>query len=88
VNTNMIRFHQWFDPITDTLFRPLIRSEGRGADTSVFLASDPSLEGVTGKYFIDRKERRLPRRVIEHPFRGELWDRTESILGIDRERKQ
>ena len=51
------------------LMRPLMKSPAKGADTSIYLASSPEVEGVTGKYFVNRKPRtstsspttRLPR---------------------------
>jgi retinol dehydrogenase-12 len=82
VNTNMITMNKWFDPLTDILFRPFIKSEDRGAQTSVFLATDHRLENETGKYFINKKERKLPDWVITHPFRKELWKETEKKIGL------
>jgi retinol dehydrogenase-12 len=82
VNTNMITMNKWFDPLTDILFRPFIKSEDKGAQTSVFLATDRRLKNETGKYFINRKEKKLPDWVITHPFRKELWKETEKKLGL------
>ena len=37
-----------------SLFAPLVaRSPAKGAETSIYLASSPSVEGITGKYFYD-----------------------------------
>jgi retinol dehydrogenase-12 len=82
VNTNMITMNKWFDPLTDILFRPFIKTEDRGAQTSVFLATDHKLKNETGKYFINGKERKLPDWVITHPFRKELWEETEKKIGL------
>jgi retinol dehydrogenase-14 len=38
------------------LIRPLLKSPERGAATSVYLASSPEVEGVTGRYFVNRKQ--------------------------------
>jgi NAD(P)-dependent dehydrogenase (short-subunit alcohol dehydrogenase family) len=32
------------------------KTPAQGADTAIWLASDPAVEGVTGKFFVDRKE--------------------------------
>jgi hypothetical protein len=37
---------------------PLMRSPEKGAETVVYLASDPEVETVTGKYFHDLKPKR------------------------------
>src|SRR5438046_668891 len=38
--------------------RPFMRSSARGAETSIYLASSPEVEGVSGKYFVNRREAR------------------------------
>jgi NAD(P)-dependent dehydrogenase (short-subunit alcohol dehydrogenase family) len=37
-----------------TLLRPLLLSPDQGAETVIYLASSPELEGMTGKYFIKK----------------------------------
>ena len=37
VSTNIIRMDMWFDPLTDILFRPCIRTPKQGAATAVSL---------------------------------------------------
>lgn len=73
VNTPIITLHKWVDPLTDVLFRPFIRQTPRGASTAVFLAKDPSVEGITGKLFKDNKSLQLPARIINHPDAGRVW---------------
>ena len=38
--------------------RPFMRSPKKGADTAVYLASAPDVEGVTGQYFANRKAKK------------------------------
>ena len=51
VSTNIISMDMWFDPLTDVLFRPFIRTPRQGADTAIRLLLEPDLEGVTGQMF-------------------------------------
>jgi hypothetical protein len=37
---------------------PLLRDAKKGAETSIWLATAPKLEGVSGKYFADKKEKK------------------------------
>jgi NAD(P)-dependent dehydrogenase (short-subunit alcohol dehydrogenase family) len=37
------------------LSRPLMKSPAQGAETSLYLASSPEVEGVTGQYFVNKK---------------------------------
>ena len=73
VNTPIIRLHKWIDPLTDILFRPFIRQAPRGAATSIFLATDPSVEGITGTLFRDNRPVRLPGRITSHPDADRVW---------------
>ena len=50
------------------------RSPERGAATSVHLASAPDLEGVTGKYFADCKEKRSSPASYDEATARRLWD--------------
>ena len=57
-------------------------SEVNGARTSVYLASSPDVEGVTGKYFDSRKEvRSSPASYDEQTWR-ELWRASEKLTGL------
>ena len=38
VSTNMITMQAWFDPLTDILFRPFIKTPAQGAATAIHLA--------------------------------------------------
>ena len=42
VSTDIITMHAWFDPLTDILFRPFIRTPRKGAATAIHLLLDPS----------------------------------------------
>jgi NAD(P)-dependent dehydrogenase (short-subunit alcohol dehydrogenase family) len=82
VNTDMLTMNKWFDPLANILFRPFVKSADKGAETSIYLASSPIVEKETGKYYCGKKEKKLPRRVINHPYKAELWKQTEKIVGI------
>lgn len=81
VDTNILTMGAWFDPLTDLLFRPFVRTEDKGAETSAFLATTAA--PVTGAYFVDKRERALPRSVRNHPYRTRLWEETARALGLE-----
>ena len=37
---------------------PLMKSPEKGAETSIYLASSPEAEGVSGRYFVKKAEAR------------------------------
>lgn len=80
VDTGIIRMQMFFDPITDLIFRPIIRTPLQGADTAIRLLLDKEVEGQTGTFNRSRKIVNLGKKYTEHPKMQELWDRTEKIV--------
>jgi NAD(P)-dependent dehydrogenase (short-subunit alcohol dehydrogenase family) len=62
--------------------QPFFLSPAKGARTSIYLASSPAVDGVTGKYFVKCKERR-PRRWAEDPEAAQrLWQVSAELVGL------
>lgn len=62
------------------LVRPFFRTEAQGADTVIWLASAPEVAGVTGKYFVDRREKRPSREASDDGVAGKLWAASERLV--------
>jgi NAD(P)-dependent dehydrogenase (short-subunit alcohol dehydrogenase family) len=54
----------------------------RGAATSIYLASSPEVEGVTGQYFEDKRPRRSSRESYDEAAARRLWDISERLTGL------
>lgn len=80
VDTGIIRLQMFFDPITDLVFRPVIRTPQQGADTAVHLLLDDGVEGQTGNFYRSRHIVDLGTKYTQHPKMQELWKRTEDIV--------
>lgn len=80
VSTGIIRMQMFFDPITDLIFRPCIRTPRQGADTAIRLLLEEEKEGVTGRFWLSNKDRNLSDKYYHHRQMQELWDRTEEIV--------
>lgn len=80
VDTGIIRMQMFFDPITDLIFRPIIRTPLQGADTAIHLLLDKEVEGQTGTFNRTRRIMHLGKKYTEHPKMQELWERTEEIV--------
>ncbi|MGN6634286.1 MAG: SDR family oxidoreductase [Oryzihumus sp.] len=65
------------------LVRPFLLSPERGAQTSVYLASSPEVEGVSGKYFVKKQERRSSRASYDTQVARRLWDVSAELTGVD-----
>lgn len=59
------------------------RSPEEGAQTSIYLASSPEVEGISGKYYADCKEHESSKTSYDVELQDALWAKTEEILGID-----
>jgi retinol dehydrogenase-14 len=64
------------------LVTPFMRTPEQGADTSVYLASSPEVEGVTGGYFASRRARRSSRRSHDTELARRLWRVSEELTGL------
>lgn len=64
------------------IIRPLtifLRTPEKGADTIIWLASSPEVEGVTGKYFVDRRERESNPQSYDREAAARLWQISERL---------
>ncbi len=61
------------------LFTPFMRTPEKGADTVIWLASSPEVEGITGKYFVDRKERATNPESYDGAVAARLWEVSERM---------
>jgi len=62
------------------LAAPFMTSVERGAQTTLYLATSPEVEGISGKYFANRKEVRSSRRSYDQAVRQRLWQVSEELV--------
>ena len=64
------------------LFKPFMRTPDQGADTVIWLASSPEVEGLSGRYYADRKPLE-PKKIANDPAaRRRLWEESERLTGL------
>jgi NAD(P)-dependent dehydrogenase (short-subunit alcohol dehydrogenase family) len=59
-----------------------MKSPEQGADTSIFLASAPELEGVNGGYFANRKQKPPQPHASDDALGRRLWEISEKLTGF------
>jgi len=72
-------------PVLDRLQRILTRfmkAPERGARTSVYLATSPEVEGVTGRYFVDCREKQPAEHATDPDIARRLWEISEHLVGL------
>jgi NAD(P)-dependent dehydrogenase (short-subunit alcohol dehydrogenase family) len=64
------------------LFRKRLKTPEQGARTPLFVASSPSLEGVTGRYFRDEREATAAPQALSDDDARRLWDVSAQMVGL------
>jgi len=64
------------------LVRPFQINAEKGAETSVYVATSPELESVTGRCFAKSQERLSSKESYDESVQKKLWDVAESLLGL------
>lgn len=80
VNTNLGReqskFSQWFA-------RKFFKSPEEGAKTSIYLASSPEVEGVSGKYFVNKEPQESSEESYNQENAKKLWNKLLELSKLD-----
>lgn len=80
VSTDIIKMHNFIDPLTDIFFRPFIRTPRQGADTAIHLLLDEDKAGPTGTFNRSNRIIDVGDKFYHHKQMQELWDKTEEIV--------
>jgi NAD(P)-dependent dehydrogenase (short-subunit alcohol dehydrogenase family) len=64
------------------LIRPFAISSQKGALTSIYLASSPDLEGITGQYFIKGKAVKPANQALDDAAAARLWEISEKLTAV------
>ncbi len=75
-----LKCNSWLYKIGWTAAMPFLISPEKGAKTSIYLASSPDLEGITGKYFDNCEEIRSSALSYDEAIAKKLWDKSEKLI--------
>ncbi|HCA80779.1 MAG TPA: short-chain dehydrogenase [Bacteroidetes bacterium] len=64
-------------------FGLFLRSPEKGAETLIWLASSDQVAGVTGKYFLDKREIRSSNISYDLALAKQLWDVSSKLTALD-----
>jgi retinol dehydrogenase 14 len=65
-----------------TIMRPFMKSPQRGAETPIYLASSAEAEGVSGRYFADRKAKESHKSSYDSATTARLWQVSSDLVGL------
>jgi NAD(P)-dependent dehydrogenase (short-subunit alcohol dehydrogenase family) len=75
----------WYARPLLALFRLFATTPEKGAETSVYLASSPEVEGVTGQYFANKKPVASSKASYDEETARRLWGVSEELTGLSEE---
>jgi retinol dehydrogenase 12 len=81
VATGLGKNNGWLAVLIATALKPFILSSEQGADTVVYVATAPEVEGVSGKYFVKRGERQPSASALDDEVAKRLWQVSEELVG-------
>jgi len=61
-----------------------LKTPARGAETGVYLATSPEVEGVTGKYFVNKHPARSNKQSHDRAAAQRLWEISAELAGLSR----
>ena len=64
--------------------RPFMKTPARGAETPIYLASSPDVEGVTGRYYANRAAKTSNRASYDIEAATRLWQVSADLTGVTR----
>ena len=61
---------------------PLMKSPEKGAETSIYLASSPEVEGLSGGYFVKKAEARSSDASYDERIARRLWEASAELTKL------
>ena len=81
VRSNITRNNVFLNALHRSPFaRMIVMSEAEGAKTSIYVATAPELEGVTGRYFDKVREAKPSRASADEEAARRLWERSQEMI--------
>ena len=72
----------WIYRVGTKIAKPFLKTSAQGAQTSVYLASSPEVEGVTGEYFENCRLKKPSSRARDDEQAKRLWEMSEKLAGV------
>ena len=82
VATNLGTQNGWYVPLLYFLMRPFLRSPGKGAQTTLYLAGTPEAPKTNGGYYKNCKRKALMAPANDDHMADELWEHSARLVGI------
>ena len=61
---------------------PLLKTPAQGAQTAIYLASSPDMDGITGQFFANRKLKTANKAAYDTDLTARLWQVSADLVGM------
>ncbi|KAL6838456.1 hypothetical protein ACP4OV_031701 [Aristida adscensionis] len=78
--TNLLRHHSILDVLHRTLGKLVLKNAQQGAATTCYVALDPQVKGVSGKYFCDSNLYEPSEKAKDMDLAKRLWDFSVELI--------
>jgi retinol dehydrogenase-14 len=72
----------WWFKVISRMVRPLLKTPAQGAQTPIYLASSPAVEGVTGRFFANRKPKTANKLAYDRDMTARFWQVSADLVGM------
>ena len=72
----------WFFAAISRVIRPLLKTPAQGAQTPIYLASSPEVNGVTGQFFVNRRPKTANKLAYDTDATSRLWHVSCDLVGM------
>ena len=81
IRTNLGRGQGFGWDLLHRLVGMFSKSAQRGAETPIYLAASPDVGGVSGRYFVDCREKQPAAQAVDPATAARLWEVCEELVG-------
>jgi retinol dehydrogenase 14 len=71
-----------FFTVIRRLILPLLKTPAHGAQTAIYLASSPDMDGVTGQFFVNCKPKTANKFAYDTDMTRRLWRVSADLVGM------
>jgi NAD(P)-dependent dehydrogenase (short-subunit alcohol dehydrogenase family) len=76
------KVNRWLTPFIDPVIQRIAQTPLQGAQTSLYLATSPDMEGVTGKYFANLQPINSDPNTYDLIAAQQLWNMSLELVGL------
>lgn len=76
------KVHRWLTPLIYPVIQRIALTPLEGAQTSIYLATSADVEGITGKYYVDKRPVKTSPVSYDRQAAGRLWEVSLELVGL------